>query len=178
NPLQVDDSSYETLGGGSYDDFTQPESVFNIYNYLDGDRFLNALKAWDNRLSLYRTGAERLIVSPTFSLRRDLLGFSEIRYNSTNGVFETDPDPIRRDLQIKRFRAYLIDRLQPDSSGYWLRLEFSLPYGKSSLTALLTAPTPFTIIRAGAFDFNTRIYAATARIVGDSRRVAPGSTVV
>lgn len=178
NPVQTDDTRYVTLGGGSYDDFTQPESVFNIYSPTDGDRFYSMLGAWDTVLTQNRTGAERQIISPTFFLRRDLLGYSEIRYNSELGIFETDPDPAKRELQLRRFRAYLLDRVLTDSTHYWLRLEFSLPYGAPSLSALLSAPVPFPVIRAGAFDYNTRIVGATCRIVGDSRRVAPGSTVV
>jgi len=108
--------------------------------------------------------------SQAISLRRDVYGFSEIRFNELTGAFEIDTTQITN--QIKRFQAFLIRSLQPADSGFWLRLEFPLTWGQQSRSTILPgADQPF-VIKVNPVDWNVRMTGASARIMGNN--VAPG----
>src|SRR5207302_3527255 len=81
NPMvQANGSTIEPLNNGSFDDFTEAESVFSVPNHVRGQAFMNALKAWDLKLrapSFRGAYSQTLWDAKTFtgqpiSLRRDL----------------------------------------------------------------------------------------------------------
>lgn len=92
NPYLKADATPETLGGGLYDDFTQSESIFNVYRADRANSFLTALQAWDTALRNERQGGQADIQA-LISLRQDVFGFSDVTYNTNRFRFETLTSP-------------------------------------------------------------------------------------
>jgi hypothetical protein len=90
NPVkQANSTTIEPLNNGSFDEFTEAESVFSVVNHVRGMSFMNALKAWDLKLRepLFRgTHNVTLWDANTFSgqpisLRRDIFKLIDYRYD-------------------------------------------------------------------------------------------------
>ena len=167
NPYLRSDGTAETLGGATFDGFTQPESVFSIVRASEGDAFLDALRTWDLRLRSARLGGQADIQS-RISLRQDIFGFSDIVYNPDRQRFETNPDATARDLNKRRFRALLLRNQPPADSRFWLRLEFPITYGQLSRRTLGTLVSQPSLILVSRSDWNVRITELSARILGQN----------
>ena len=167
NPYLRLDGAAETLGGGLFDDFTQAESVFNIYRASEGDNFLNALQEWDLRLRNARQGGQA-DVQARISLRQDIFGYSDVIYNTAAQRFETNPDAAARELNKRRFRALLLRAQQPASSPFLVRLEFPITYGQFSRIVtgnLVAQPTLLPVSRS---DWNVRVTELAAKVIGQN----------
>lgn len=165
NPYLKADATPETLGGGLYDDFTQPESIFNVYQASKADNFLLALQAWDTKLRQERQGGQADIQS-LISLRQDVFGFSDVFYSTNRLRFETLTDPAALALNQRLFRALLLRNAQPQSSRYWLRLEFPLTYNQLSKKFTGPVSSQPAVILASRTDWNIRVLDMSAEILG------------
>ncbi|HAB18259.1 MAG TPA: hypothetical protein PLX89_00895 [Verrucomicrobiota bacterium] len=156
------------LGGGIYDGFTQPESVFNIVRAAEADDFLAALQAWDGALrNTERLGGDTTGLQYRISLRKDVFGFSEVSYDPLQLRFVIDP--VARMDNIRLFRALLLRNAQPASSPLWLRLEFPLTFNQrlrsEEIGGGLGQPLAMPISQN---DWNMRITDITARLIGNN----------
>ncbi len=165
NPYLRRDGVSETIGGGLYDDFTQPESIFNVYRAADADNFRLALHAWDRKLRDTREGGTAEF-DATISLREDIVGFSDVVYNPQRNRFETSPNDAFTALNKKRFRAYLLAASLPSESPYSLRLEFPLTYGQVSRKSAVPGRRQPALIDAFRGDWNVRVKSLSAQVLG------------
>lgn len=171
NPFLKLDGVPQTLGGGLYDPFTQIESLFNIYKASEGDNYLAALQAWDLVLRSHRTGGQSNVTN-IISLRKDILGYSELVWNESLSRYEVDSTQI--EPMVRRFKAYLLQRLLPEDSPFWLRLEFPITYNQRSKSyAGEQIPNVITNFRT---DWNVRITEVSARIIGNNVAQTPTNT--
>lgn len=191
NPVQqANGSSVEPLNNGSFDEYTEAESVFGAVNHVRGRAFLNALKAWDQKL---REPTFRGPYTPTLwdansfsgqpiSLRRDIFKFIDYRYDADGNRYEVDPDLSRQSIQ--QFRAVLLDLASRDSANQdglkRLRVDFPLTYNQARI--ILGQESPVPIVQqnrpGGSFDqfWNHRVKEIGVKIVGKNV-FAAGSTV-
>lgn len=191
NPVrQANGSTIESLNNGSFDEFTEAESVFGVVNHVRGIAFLNALKAWDFKL---REPSFRGAHNPTLwdantfsgqpiSLRRDVFKLLDYRYDS--GANRYDVDAVLTRQSIQQFRAVLLNLAARDPANAngltRLRVDFPLTYNQSR--AILGQDRTVPIVQqnrpAGSFDqfWNHRVKEIGVKIVGKNV-FAAGSTV-
>ena len=167
NPYLKSDGSGETLGGGLYDDFTQCESVFNVYRATEADNFLLALQEWDVKLRGARLGGQADIQA-RISLRQDIFGYSDVVYNPTLQRFETNPDAAARELNKRRFRALLLRAQQPATSPNLLRLEFPITYGQFSRIVTGNLVSQPQVVPVSRSDWNVRMTSLSAKVIGQN----------
>lgn len=191
NPvLQANGSTVEPLNNGSFDEFTDAESVFAIANHVRGRAFLNALKAWDLKL---REPQFRGPHNPTLwdansfsgqpiSLRRDIFKLIDYRYDFEGNRYDVDAALTRQSVQ--RFRAILLDLASRDPANAdglrRLRIDFPLTYNQARVILGQQAPVPIVQQNrpGGTFDqfWNHRVREIGVKIAGKNV-FAAGSTV-
>lgn len=191
NPVkQANGTTVQPLNNGSYDEFTEAESVFSVVNHVRGQAFLNALKAWDAKLRepIFRgPNNPTLWDANTFSgqpisLRRDIFKLIDYRYDQSGNRYEVDANLTRQTIQ--QFRALLLDLATRDSANAGgltrLRIDFPLTYNQARV--ILGQPSPVPIVQqnrpGGTFDqfWNHRVKEIGVKIVGKNV-FAAGSTV-
>jgi hypothetical protein len=191
NPVkQANGTTIEPLNNGSFDEFTEAESVFSVVNHVRGQALMNALKAWDLKL---REPLFRGPYNPTLwdantftgqpiSLRRDIFKLIDYRYDFAGNRYDVDAALTRQSIQ--QFRAILLNLAARDpanASGLTrLRINFPLTYNQSRV--ILGQDQPVPIVQqnrpGGAFDqfWNHRVKDIGIKIVGKNV-FAAGSTV-
>jgi hypothetical protein len=191
NPLkQANGSTVQPLNNGSFDEFTEAESVFGVVNHVRGLAFFNALKAWDQRLRdpLYRGAANTTRWDANFfsgqpiSLRRDIFKLIDYRYDFDGNKYDVDPALTRQSIQ--QFRAILLDLASRDpanaNSLTRLRIDFPLTYNQARVILGQTDPVPIVQQNrpGGGIDqfWNHRVAEIGVKIVGKNV-FAAGSTV-
>jgi hypothetical protein len=191
NPvLQANGSTIEPLNNGSFDDFTEAESVFSIPNHERGLAFQNALKVWDLKLRdpSYRGPYNQTLwdantfTGQPISLRRDIFKLLDYRYDFAGNRYDVDPALTRQSIQ--QFRAILLDLAARDPANAngltRLRVDFPLTYNQSRV--ILGQEQPVPIVQqnrpSGTFDqfWNHRVKQLGIKIVGNNV-FAAGSTV-
>jgi hypothetical protein len=191
NPVkQSNGSTIEALNNGSFDDFTEAESVFSVVNHLRGLAFFNALKEWDHKLreSPFRGQYSATAWDANFfsgqpiSLRRDIFKLIDYSYDLNGNKYDVDPARTRQSIQ--QFRAILLDLASRDpvnaNALLRLRIDFGLTYNQDRV--ILGQPIPVPIVQqnrpGGGFDqfWNHRVKEIGAKIVGKNV-FAAGSTV-
>ena len=191
NPVkQANGTTVQPLNNGSYDEFTEAESVFSVVNHVRGQAFLNALKAWDTKLRepIFRgPNNPTLWDANTFSgqpisLRRDIFKLIDYRYDQSGNRYEVDANLTRQTIQ--QFRALLLDLATRDSANAGgltrLRIDFPLTYNQARV--ILGQQSPVPIVQqnrpGGTFDqfWNHRVKEIGVKIVGKNV-FAAGSTV-
>lgn len=191
NPVRRSNgATVEPLNNGSFDEFTEAESVFSVVNHVRGRAFLNALKAWDLKL---REPLFRGPHNPTLwdansfsgqpiSLRRDIFKLIDYRYDFEGNRYDVDPDLTRQ--SIHQFRAILLDLANRDEANEdgltRLRLDFPLSFNQSRVILGLQQAVPIVQQNrpGGTFDqfWNHRVKEIGVKIVGKNV-FAAGSTV-
>jgi hypothetical protein len=191
NPVkQANGSSIEPLNNGSFDEFTEAESVFSVVNHVRGQAFLSALKAWDLKLRepLFR-GAYSVTLwdansfsGQPISLRRDIFKFIDYRYDFAGNRYDVDAALTRQSIQ--QFRALLLNLAARDPANAngltRLRIDFPLTYNQARV--ILGQQNTVPIIQqnrpGGSFDqfWNHRIKEMGVKIVGKNV-FAAGNTV-
>lgn len=191
NPVkQGNGTSIEPLNNGSFDDFTEAESVFSVPNHVRGHAFMNALKAWDLKLreppfrgpyDPFQWDANTFSGQP-ISLRRDIFKLIDYRYDSAGNRYDVDPALTRQSIQ--QFRAILLNLAARDpanaSSLTRLRIDFPLTYNQAR--AIIGQQQTVPIIQqhrpGGTFDlfWNHRVRQMGVKIVGKNV-FAAGATV-
>jgi hypothetical protein len=191
NPVvQANGSTVEPLNNGSFDDFTEAESVFSVINHVRGLAFMSALKAWDLKLRepLFRGPySQTLWDANTFSgqpisVRRDIFKLIDYRYDVAGNQYNVDDALTRQSIQ--QFRAILLDLAARDpanASGLTrLRIDFPLTYNQARviLGQQQTVPIVQQNRPGGTFDqfWNHRVKQIGVKIVGKNV-FAAGSTV-
>jgi len=191
NPVrQSNGSTIEPLNNGSFDEFTEAESVFSVVNHVRGQAFLNALKAWDLKL---REPVFRGPHNPTLwdantfsgqpiSLRRDIFKLIDYRYDFNGNRYDVDAALSRQSIQ--QFRAILLNLAARDPANAGgltrLRIDFPLTYNQSR--AILGQDRTVPIVQqnrpGGTFDqfWNHRVRKIGVKIAGKNV-FAAGSTV-
>ena len=191
NPVkQANGSTIQALNNGSFDEFTEAESVFSVVNHVRGRAFFNTLKAWDLKLRepLYRgPHSPTLWDANSFSgqpisLRRDIFKLIDYRYDFAGNRYEVDAGLTRQTIQ--QFRALLLDLATRDSANAGgltrLRIDFPLTYNQARV--ILGQQSPVPIIQqnrpGGTFDqfWNHRVKEIGVKIVGKNV-FAAGSTI-
>lgn len=191
NPVrQANGSSIEPINNGSFDEFTEAESVFSVANHVRAQAFLSALKAWDFKL---REPQFRGPHSPTLwdansfsgqpiSLRRDIFKFIDYRYDEPGNRYDVDAALTRQSIQ--QFRALLLSlsSRDPANAGSLTRLRIDFPLTYNQARVILGQATPVPIIQqnrpGGTFDqfWNHRVKEMGVKIVGKNV-FAAGSTI-
>lgn len=191
NPVrQANGSTIEALNNGSFDEFTEAESVFSVANHVRGQAFMNALKAWDLKL---RESSFRGPYSPSLweantfsgqpiSLRRDIFKLIDYRYDFAGNRYDVDPALTRQSIQ--QFKAILLNLAARDpanaSSLTRLRIDFPLTYNQVRVILGQDQPVPIVLQNrpGGAFDqfWNHRVKEVGVKIVGKNV-FAAGNTV-
>jgi len=191
NPVkQANGSTIQPLNKGSFDEFTEAESVFSVANHVRGQAFLNALKAWDAKL---REPLFRGPYNPTLwdanafsgqpiSLRRDIFKLIDYRYDFNGNRYEVDAGLTRQTIQ--QFRALLLDLAtrDPVNAGGLARLRIDFPLTYNQARVILGQQSPVPIVQqnrpGGAFDqfWNHRVKEIGVKIVGKNV-FAAGSTI-
>lgn len=191
NPVrQANGSSIEPLNNGSFDGFTEAESVFRLENHVDGQTFMNALKAWDLKLRdpFFRGPYNQTLwdantfTGQPISLRRDIFKLLDYKYDPAGNRYDVDPALTRQSIQ--QFRAILLNLAARDpanSSGLSrLRIDFPLTYNQSRVILGQAQPVPIVQQNrpGGTFDqfWNHRVREIGIKIVGKNV-FAAGSTV-
>lgn len=191
NPVrQGNGTTIDPLNNGSFDDFTDAESIFSVPNHVRAQAFLAALKAWDLKL---RDPQFRGPHSPTLwdantfsgqpiSLRRDIFRLIDYRYDVDGNRYDVDSALSRQSIQ--RFRAILLNLASRDPANARgltrLRIDFPLTYNQDRV--ILGQPKTVPIVQqnrpGGTFDqfWNHRVREIGIRIVGKNV-FAAGSTV-
>ena len=164
NPYLQGDATPQSLGGGLYDDFTQIESIFNTYQASEADNFYLALQAWDRKLRTEREGGQFSNTS-IISLRKDILGYSEIVYDEVLERFKTKTEI--KDEKLRQFQAYLLRHSRDDLSPFLLRLRFSLTYNQLSRSTSEAKIQP-AVLNVSRSDWNVRITELSAKLVGNN----------
>jgi hypothetical protein len=191
NPVvQANGTSIEPLNNGSFDEFTEAESVFSVPNHVRGLAFFSALKAWDLKLreSLFRGAYSSTLwdansfTGQPISLRRDIFKFIDYRYDSDGNRYDVDAALTRQSIQ--QFRALLLNLAARDPANAdgltRLRVDFPLTYNQARV--ILGQQTPVPIVQqnrpGGTFDqfWNHRVKEIGVKIVGKNV-FAAGSTV-
>lgn len=191
NPIkQANGSTIVPLNNGSFDGFTEAESVFSIPNHTQGLAFFNALKAWDTKLrepefrgppSAVLWDANSFAGQP-LSLRRDLFKLIDYRYDLAGNFYAQDSALERQSIQ--QFRAILLDLANRDGANAngltRLRIDFPLTYNQARVILGQSTPVPIVAQNrpGGGFDqfWNHRIKKVGVKIVGKNV-FAAGSTV-
>jgi hypothetical protein len=191
NPVvQANSSTIQPLNGGSFDEFTEAESVFSAVNHVRAQAFLSALKAWDAKL---REPLFRGPYNPTLwdantfsgqpiSLRRDIFKLIDYRYDANGNRYDVDAALTRQTIQ--QFRAILLDLAtrDPANAGGLTRLRLDFPLTYNQTRVILGQQSPVPIIQqnrpGGTFDqfWNHRVKEIGVKIVGKNV-FAAGSTV-
>lgn len=183
NPVKkAEAGSIEPLNNGSFDEFTEAESIFGVGNHVQATAFFSALQTWD---TLLRTPDFRGANNPTkrdansfqgqpFSLRRDIFKLIDYRYDRVANRYVKDPDLERRSIQ--RFRAILLDLAHRDprnrESLSRLRIDFPLTYNQARVVFGQANPAALVLRNipggAGSLDqfWNHRITQMGFKIVG------------
>jgi hypothetical protein len=191
NPVkQSNGSSVQPLNNGSFDEFTEAESVFSVVNHVRGRAFFNALKAWDLKLRepLFRGPYNATLWDANsfsgqpISLRRDIFKLIDYRYDFAGNRYEVDAALTRQTIQ--QFRALLLDLANRDSanSGGLTRLRVDFPLTYNQARVILGQQSPVPIVQqnrpGGTFDqfWNHRVKEIGVKIVGKNV-FAAGSTV-
>jgi hypothetical protein len=191
NPVkQANGSTVQPLNNGSFDDFTEAESVFSVVNHVRGQAFFNALKAWDAKLRepLFRGPHDpTLWDANTFSgqpisLRRDIFKLIDYRYDFDGNRYEVDAGLTRQTIQ--QFRALLLDLAtrDPANAGSLARLRIDFPLTYNQARVILGQQSPVPIVQqnrpGGTFDqfWNHRVKEIGVKIVGKNV-FAAGSTI-
>lgn len=183
NPVkQSNGSTIKPLNNGSYDGFTEAESVFAVANHVQARAFYDALKAWDGLLrgpsyrGEYASGLKdaNSFSGQPISLRRDIFKLLDYRYDDQSNTYLKDEALERRSIQ--RFRAILLDLANRDPKNLAagrlarLRIDFPLTYGQSRIILGQDSPVPIIAQNrpGAAFDqyWNHRIRKLAVRIVG------------
>ncbi len=190
NPVkQGNGTSIEALNG-SFDDFTEAESVFSVVNHERGQAFMNALKAWDLKLRdpLFRNSYDPFLWDANsfsgqpISLRRDIFRLIDYRYDFAGNRYEVDAALTRQTIQ--RFRAILLDLAARDPANAnglsRLRVDFPLTYNQSRVILGQDGTVPIVQQHrpSGTFDqfWNHRVKQIGIKIVGKNV-FAAGNTV-
>ncbi len=190
NPVKKAGGTTVPLNNGSFDGFTEAESVFAVFNHEHGKNFFDALKAWDVRLresdyrgpaSLVKWDANSFSGQP-ISLRRDIYKFIDYRYDFDANTYA--PDEALRRQSIQQFRALLLDKANRDEANRGglsrLRLDFPLTYGQARV--ILGQANIVPIVQqnrpGGGLDqfWNHRVSQIGVKIVGKNV-FAAGATV-
>ena len=191
NPVvQANGSTIEPLNNGSYDDFTEAESVFSVVNHDRGLAFMNALKTWDLKLRepLYRGPNNQTewdantFTGQPISLRRDIFKLIDYRYDFAGNQYNVDAALTRQSIQ--QFRAILLNLAARDPANAngltRLRIDFPLSYNQTRviLGQQQTVPIVQQNRPGGTFDqfWNHRVKELGIKIVGKNV-FAAGSTV-
>ncbi len=191
NPVeQANGTTVEPLNNGSFDEFTEAESVFSVPNHARGLAFMNALKAWDLKLRepIFRgTYSPTLWDANTFSgqpisLRRDIFKLIDYRYDFDGNRYDVDAALTRQSIQ--QFRAILLNLAARDpvnANGLTrLRIDFPLTYNQARviLGQEQTVPIVQQNRPGGTFDqfWNHRVKEIGVKIVGKNV-FAAGNTV-
>ena len=148
----------------AYDAFTQPESVFNIVSTQEATTFFNALKEWDSKLRDERDGgaSSREV---TLSLRQDIKGFSDLVWNGSSLVTNSNAAVIQNNKRA--FRAWLIAGANPGGT-FRLRLNFGTTFAQPGLQRRAAPNTDLTIFRSADFEWNHRITSIKAKVIGSN----------
>ena len=150
--------------GSSYDGFTQPESVFNVYSASEADYFFGALQVWDDALRTTERKGGELQVTPYYvSLRKDILGFSDVRYDTNLERFVTDYAAMTNN--IRRFQALMLQNSHPEGSTFWLTLQFPLAYNQY-LKSVSGGKRQPLVIPVSQNDWNLRLTSIQAKLDG------------
>lgn len=191
NPIkQANGSTIEPLNNGSFDEFTEAESVFSVVNHVRGQAFLSALKAWDLKLRepLFR-GPHNVTLwdansfsGQPFSLRRDIFKLIDYRYDFDGNRYDVDAALTRQSIQ--KFRALLLDlaNRDPANEGGLTRLRIDFPLTYNQARVILGQQSTVPIVQqnrpGGTFDqfWNHRVKEMGVKIVGKNV-FAAGSTV-
>jgi len=191
NPIkEANGSTIQPLNNGSFDEFTEAESVFSVVNHERGLQFFKALKAWDQKLreplfrgphSSVQWDANSFSGQP-ISLRRDIFKLIDYRYDFNGNRYEVDSSLSRRSIQ--QFRAVLLDLANRDMANAngltRLRIDFPLTYNQTRV--ILGQQSPVPIIQqnrpGGTIDqfWNHRVKEVGVKIVGKNV-FAAGNTV-
>jgi hypothetical protein len=191
NPVkQANGSTIEPLNNGSFDEFTEAESVFSVVNHVRGQAFLSALKAWDLKLRepVFRgPHSQTLWDANTFSgqpisLRRDIFKLIDYRYDFAGNRYDVDAALTRQSIQ--QFRAILLNLAarDPANAGGLTRLRIDFPLTYNQARAILGQDRTVPIVQqnrpGGTFDqfWNHRVKEMGVKIVGKNV-FAAGSTV-
>ena len=191
NPVvQANGSTIEPLNNGSYDDFTEAESVFSVVTHDRGLAFMNALKTWDLKLRepLFRGPDSQTewdantFTGQPISLRRDIFRLIDYRYDFAGNLYNVDAALTRQSIQ--QFRAILLNlsaRDPANANGLTrLRIDFPLTYNQARviLGQQQTVPIVQQNRPGGTFDqfWNHRVKELGIKIVGKNV-FAAGSTV-
>ncbi|HKX60610.1 MAG TPA: hypothetical protein VJS65_02185, partial [Verrucomicrobiae bacterium] len=191
NPVkQANGSTIQPLNNGSFDEFTEAESVFSVVNHVRGHAFFTALKTWDLKL---REPLFRGPHSPTLwdansfsgqpiSLRRDIFKLIDYRYDFAGNRYEVDAGLTRQTIQ--QFRAVLLDLATRDPANAnglaRMRIDFPLTYNQARV--ILGQQNPVPIVQqnrpGGTFDqfWNHRVKEIGVKIVGKNV-FAAGNTI-
>lgn len=191
NPVvQANGFSIEPINNGSFDEFTEAESVFSVANHVRGRAFMNAVKAWDLKLRepQFRGGHNQTLwdansfTGQPISMRRDIFKLIDYRYDVEGNRYDVDAALTRQ--SINQFRAILLDLASRDPINEdflkRLRIDFPLTYNQSRV--ILGQQTPVPIIQqnrpGGTFDqfWNHRVKEIGVKIVGKNV-FAAGSTI-
>jgi hypothetical protein len=191
NPVrQANGTTVDPINNGSFNEFTEAESIFSVQNHVRGMSFMNALKAWDLKLRepLYR-GPHSATVwdANTFSgqpisLRRDIFKLIDYRYDFAGNRYDVDANLTRQSIQ--QFRAILLNLAARDpvnANGLArLRIDFPLTYNQARviLGQERTVPIVQQNRPGGTFDqfWNHRVKEIGLKIVGKNV-FAAGNTV-
>ena len=168
NPYLTATGQSVSLGAGSFDDFTQAESVFNVYDVDQARLYYAALEAWHYELQNERKGGEKER-SEIISLRQDIFGLTDVKWDTDTSSFVEDPS-LKED-NVRRFRSLLLSHAREAPSDFQLRIEFPLTYNQISKRAVGTTQWP--VINASRQDWNIRMTMMSAEILGEN--VAPGA---
>ena len=191
NPVvQANGTTIEPLNNGSFDEFTEAESVFSVHNHIRGQAFYNALKTWDAKLreSTYRGPYSTTLwdansfTGQPISLRRDIFKFIDYRYDFDGNRYDVDAALTRQSIQ--QFRALLLNLAARDPANAngltRLRVDFPLTYNQARV--ILGQQNAVPIVQqnrpGGTFDqfWNHRVKEIGIKIVGKNV-FAAGSTV-
>lgn len=191
NPVkQANGSTIEPIDSGTYDEFTEAESVFSVVRHDRGDAFFNALREWDLLLRKPEFRGDysgnqwdaNFFSGQPISLRRDIFKLIDYRYDFNGNRYELDPALNRQSIQ--QFRAILLDLANRDPinnpSLKRLRVDFPLTYNQARV--ILGQGTPVPIVQrnrpAGTLDtfWNHRVKQIGLKITG--KNVFPAGNTV
>ena len=181
NPVNDRDGATVSLNR-SFDGFTEAESVFGTANHVEARAFFDALRAWDTVLRgvTYRGPFRSTVLDANLfsgqpiSLRRDIFGLVDYRYDDERHSLEMDEALERRSIQ--RFRAILLDLARRDPANLGpsglVRLRIDFPFTYQQTRAILGRLEPDPIVRRDRPDghrdslWNHRIAEFGIRIAG------------
>ena len=179
-----------TINNGSYDDFTEAESIFSVVNHVRGESFYNAIKAWDFKLrdSSFRGPPSAVVWDANsfsgqpISLRRDIFKLIDYRYDYDGNQYLEDTSLNRQSIQL--FRARLLDLANRDAvnAGGLNRLRIDFPLAYNQARVILGQSDTVPIVQqnrpGGSFDqfWNHRTKKVGVKIVGKNV-FASGTTV-